>query len=545
MDYLKKYKDLLLPYKKKVINLIALIAVVIFSSASVPYLIGRVISTIESNNITYKYLLTSAAYIIFLYAIWNIANVFVGIKFGEINKNIQRDIRINFYKEIFDSSISKFTSIKEGDLLNRISGDTTKFEQIFNSFFTMCTSIISVIVLIIIMFSLNFYLSIILLLIFVLIIISQRVLAKPLESLYKKYGRSEDDLLNDVKSNMNSFLNIKIFNLKSIIIDNYKLKTDGNLNTYLDVTKRISGIKNLNYFLAALFKISPIYIGAIFYSKGLITIGTIFSLYSYSIQLTGEIRSLIECDIVIKQINASFSRINDSINILKEPKKESKSLNEVADISMKDFSFSYEDKTILKDININFRKGDIVLITGENGSGKSTLLSIISGIEKAPNIYYNGISSSELSEDEILKNISYMLQQGYLFPASILDNITCHNSSLNEEAINICKHLGIDDRISKLPNGYDTIVNDRNSNLSGGEKQIISLARVLLKKSSIIILDEANSALDRDIENKICSILPKYFNDKIVFIVTHKGDFQGVCNRFVNLSNGHISETCN
>lgn len=517
--------------------------VTLLCSGSIPYILGDVISTLEKGHYSSSYIFKDFILILTLYFLWNFINAIVSVRFSFINKSIENDIRVFFYSKLFKCKISTYNELKDGDILNRISKDTEKLESAFTNLFHLIISLIYCFLLILFMLKLNLILSGVMLILFIAIVIAQKLLSNPLEALYKDYKKTEDTIFNDIKNSLSSFINIKIFNMSESILSNFKATSNANLNSYQKVSKQVSLIRNLNFFLAAIFKISPIFLGAILYSKNLITIGSIFAMHSYAIQMCSEVRSIIEADIILKDIKTSYHRIQEVVTLLADGHDNVISYtDEINSISFKNTSFSYDNKPVLNSVTLNFSKGDIISLAGENGAGKSTFIQIICGILKANGVYYNETSQDSLNESTLLNKISYMVQQGYLFPSTILNNLTCFNKSLEPKAKELCKELGLDHKILKLPKGYDTLINEKNSNLSGGEKQLISLIRTLLKDSSIVILDEPNSALDSQIEEILNTKLKKYLSNKIVFIISHKGNLSGICNRKLYLNNCILQE---
>lgn len=537
------YYNFIKPYTSKVIIVILMYLVTLLCSGSIPYILGDVISTLEKGQYSSSYIFKDFILILTLYFLWNFINAIVSVRFSFINKSIENDIRVFFYSKLFKCKISTYNELKDGDILNRISKDTEKLESAFTNLFHLIISLIYCFLLILFMLKLNLILSGVMLILFIAIVIAQKLLSNPLEALYKDYKKTEDTIFNDIKNSLSSFINIKIFNMSESILSNFKATSNANLNSYQKVSKQVSLIRNLNFFLAAIFKISPIFLGAILYSKNLITIGSIFAMHSYAIQMCSEVRSIIEADIILKDIKTSYHRIQEVVTLLADGHDNVISYtDEINSISFKNTSFSYDNKPVLNSVTLNFSKGDIISLAGENGAGKSTFIQIICGILKANGVYYNETSQDSLNESTLLNKISYMVQQGYLFPSTILNNLTCFNKSLEPKAKELCKELGLDHKILKLPKGYDTLINEKNSNLSGGEKQLISLIRTLLKDSSIVILDEPNSALDSQIEEILNTKLKKYLSNKIVFIISHKGNLSGICNRKLYLNNCILQE---
>jgi len=282
--------------------------------------------------------------------------------------------------------------------------------------------------------------------------------------------------------------------------------------------------------------VSAVLGGSLLYLSGQIYIGNIFTIYSYAIQLSGELRSIIEADIILNHAIASFERINELLNIIDGHTNTSKrTVEQVRSIEAKSLDFSYENNNILNQLSFSAARNEIIGVKGANGTGKSTLLNLICGINKSPKLSINSEPMTNLSEASLLGQISYVPQETFLFPVSIMDNLTCFNRIDKDKVYSVCKSLGIHDRLEKMPMGYETTINEKNSNLSLGERQLVSIARALLKPCDILILDEFNSALDSKIEERLIHSMKPFLKDKIVFIVSHKPNIFDICDKVLDL----------
>lgn len=217
---------------------------------------------------------------------------------------------------------------------------------------------------------------------------------------------------------------------------------------------------------------------------------------------------------------------------------------QVQKIQVKGLSFKYGQKDILKDIDLNFVKGNIYGIKGESGVGKTTLIDLILGLltPSKGNILING---NDILEKKILgKNYaSYVPQEIYLNDNSIAENIAfgLKHSQINFKKIsNILEKVELLNYVNILPDGYNTIVGDKGIKLSGGQRQRIGLARALYDDGSLLVLDEATSALDLYTEGKIISEIEKLKENKIIFLVAHKSQALKVCDKVITIKDSKV-----
>ena len=246
----------------------------------------------------------------------------------------------------------------------------------------------------------------------------------------------------------------------------------------------------------------------------------IFSFFSFA--------SLNQAGSMLSMIGLLDSGLREVLDIEKNKTMETESpiqKSEGNDIEFKNVSFSFGENDVLKDINLNIEPNTLTAIIGPSGSGKTTLCNLIprfydvnSGVIKI-----GGVNVKNIDSDELMKKISMVFQDVYLFEDTILNNIRFGKpKATREEVIEVSKKACCHDFISSLPNGYDTVLSEGGSSLSGGEKQRISIARAMLKDSPIVILDEATSSLDAENEKEILSAIDSLIDGKTVIMIAHR-----------------------
>ena len=217
-------------------------------------------------------------------------------------------------------------------------------------------------------------------------------------------------------------------------------------------------------------------------------------------------------------------------------------------IVFKDVSFAYSDKMVIKNFNACFEERKITALVGPSGSGKSTITKLIArfwDVNKGQ-ILLGNKKISDMSSDELLSKISMVFQDVYLFHDTILNNIKMAKEDASmEEIIKVCKRANCHDFIMSLPKGYDTMVGEGGSTLSGGEKQRISIARALLKDAPIVLLDEATASLDPENEVLIQSAINELVMDKTVIIVAHRLKSVSNADKIIVLNEGRVFEEGN
>ena len=309
-------------------------------------------------------------------------------------------------------------------------------------------------------------------------------------------------------------------------------------NDYLDQLKEKN--KKIGIVVVRISPIMEILTGfmiaiLIFYSGKLIasnelSVNNFFSFLAAMMLAYQPVRSLSTLNIIVNQGLSAAGRILpvvDTKNIIKN-KENAKEINiENANIKFKDVLFSYKnsDGDVLKEINLDFEGGKMTSLVGHSGSGKSTILSLIPRFYdcKSGDISIDNQSIYDVTLHSLRKNISLVSQETTLFDDTIKNNIKYANlDASDEEIFEAAKLSHCEEFIKNLPEKYETLIGEDGVRLSGGEKQRISIARAMLKKSSIILLDEATSSLDSETETKIQDALKILTKDKTTIVIAHR-----------------------
>jgi ABC-type multidrug transport system fused ATPase/permease subunit len=282
-------------------------------------------------------------------------------------------------------------------------------------------------------------------------------------------------------------------------------------------------------------------------TRGVPSIGTLFAFLNYIGILIPATMTLINILMQISEDFASFDRVTEYLE--QEPEKsgtkvipESPSL----EVVFQNVSFSYDNvNLIVNDISFTAESGKCVALVGQTGSGKTTLVRLLLKFYDCQkgNITISNIDIKDISLQSLRSRIGIVTQETFLFNRSIKENLLYANPlATMENIIDCCKKAQIHEFILSLALGYDTIIGERGVNLSGGEKQRLSIARVLLKNPDIVIMDESTSSLDVITEALLLKATNEYFKDKTMIIIAHRLSTIRKADKIIVLENGHISE---
>lgn len=301
----------------------------------------------------------------------------------------------------------------------------------------------------------------------------------------------------------------------------YKMSKDINMK----IEKNYVPYNCLHLFVLKAASVGIVLASAIMATNGAMDIPTMLMMAIFSFVIFGHIEAINNAAHVLEIIDATLDKL-DSIGNAEFIDKNSKDMELSAyDIQFKDVTFAYEKREILKNISFTIPENTATAIVGPSGSGKSTICNLIArfyDVDKG-SVSVGGINVKEMTCDSLLKNISMVFQKVYLFHDTVLNNIRFGKPEATfEEVVETAKKACCHDFIMSLPNGYETVIGDGGSTLSGGEKQRISIARAMLKNAPIVILDEATASIDPENEHAIQKAISTLVHGKTIIIIAHR-----------------------
>lgn len=270
--------------------------------------------------------------------------------------------------------------------------------------------------------------------------------------------------------------------------------------------------------------------GSYWVIKGDWTIGSLLAFQAYLGYVYGPAQFLVNMNYQFQGSRASLERISALFDAMPEDNVGvgEKIDGPLGDITFRDVGFSYENREeVLKGVNFQVKAGQKVAIVGPSGAGKTTLISLLLRFYRPTTgeIYYGNRPASVLETRALRRRFGYVPQEAALLSGPIMENLRYGNTDATEaEVRRAARAAGIHDVITRLPEGYDTIIGERGARLSEGQKQRISIARALIRDPDVLIMDEPTSALDSGTEAAIFRSLPKMFSRKTVFIISHRSE---------------------
>ena len=446
-----------------------------------------------------------------------IMRIISGIITSKVVPVVTHRLRVKIFSSMQRLSLDFFTSKQTGSLMSRVDRDSQNIYWFFTDIVPYgLTNVVKIVGIAVIMLTISPLLSLGIILTISVIEIVQHQFYKSQRKLYRKYDvamRSANSVLSDV---MNGQRVVKAFAREDREIDRYRVK---NTDAFLINSRINSRIAN--------------------------TIPVIWTFY----RIVNKLVFCLGAVLVIKGHMDAASRmfeIMDALPTVKEDEHPVHMENMRGDIELKNVSFEYEaGHPIIKNVSFKVQAGHMFGIVGKTGAGKSTIINLMARLYDVTGgeITIDGVPIRKIAFDDLRRNIGIVSQETFLFIGSIADNIRYANPDATmEEVIEAAKSANAHEFITKLPEGYNTKVGEGGISLSGGEKQRISIARAIIQKPNILILDEATASMDTRTERKIQAAIDNLKQGRTIISIAHRLSTLRDADMLCVIENGELKE---
>ncbi len=536
-----------LKWKKYLLGSLILI-IVDLGQLIVPIIIAIVIDKIAKFNITteelFKYfliLILIALGVAFLRFFWRF--FIVGAA-----REIERDLRKKIYEHVLKLHVGYFDENKTGDIMAKATNDLEAIRMALSmGIVSLSDAIIYTSFSIVAMFLISYKLTLISIIPLILLAPISFVLGKIIEKKFRKVQDTFGDLSERARETLEGINVVKAYTREEEFSRNFKKISLNYLKANMDLARTWGLYEPIIRILAGISIIIVLGFGGYWVIKGEMTIGKITAFFAYLNMLIWPMLAIGWSINLFQRGNASYKRVIELLNekplFFSKPNSYKGSI--VGNIKFSNLTFYYDNKKVLDNVSFEIKSGQKVGIIGRIGSGKSTILKILIRLYNPPknSVFIDGIDINEWDLFTLRNEIAYVPQESYLFSTTIRENILIGNPKANDEEIWEALELAdIKKDIEKLPYGLDTIIGERGITLSGGQKQRLALARALIKRPKILLLDDTLSAVDNETENNILMNLQKYMSNMTVIIVSHKISAVMDCDFIIVLENGRIKE---
>lgn len=478
---------------------------------------------------------------LFLYILKSLIDLIRNNLLNFINHTFDYELISHVFLQIISLPYLYYKTRTTGEVIARINELGTVKEMLGKLFMSIFVDLVLVIFVFCTLYSINSKLT----MIGIIMILLYFVVIKLFNFFFELYIKRNEEERAMVNSYMVESINnidvIKSQNIESIISDQMNVK----YNQYLNSSYKFQKLYNTENFIKDIINhiglTVILFIATMYVLEGKMTLGEVITYNSILIYFLEPIKSIIEMSLYFKKTKISINRVDELYEVPKENMVVDQMYNGdklLGDIKINSLNYSYYGrKNVFENVNFNITRGDKVLIYGKSGSGKSTIGKILMKffpVERGK-VFIDGRDINDYSTLDIRKEVCYIGQNEGLFSDSIYDNITLKRSVSFDEFLNACNISKVDELVVNNPMGYNMLLEESGSNLSGGERQRIILARALLKKSSIYILDEALNQLDIAKEREIITNLFNEFKDRTIIYISHRFNNKDLFNNRINM----------
>jgi ATP-binding cassette subfamily B protein len=567
---LKRIARFAVPYKASLTLFLITVVIDAFLIVATPLLLRRLIDegVIPKNTELVTNLAIAVGVIAVADALFSMAGRWFSSRIGE---GLIYDLRKQIFEHVQKQSIAFFTRTQTGALISRLNSDVIGAQQAFTSTLSgVISNLLSLILVALAMFTLSWQITLISLVLLPVFLIPTKWVGRKLQG----YTRQSFDLNAGMSATMTERFNVSGALLVSLYGDSKKEK-----NEFAEKARRVAdigiSIAMLNrIFFIALTSVAAVAtavaygIGGHLAISGELTVGTLLAITALLARLYGPLTALSNVRVDVMSALVSFERVFEVLDLkpMVTDRVDAKNLTDTKlDLRFKDVSFSYpkaeeislvsleitakpeivSSGEVLKGVSFTVASGTLTGIVGPSGAGKSTISSLIPRLYDVNQgvISINGTDIRDYTIKSLRNSIGVVTQDSHMFHDSILVNLKYAKSDATSNEIEAaCKLARIWDFIQSLPNGVDTVVGERGHRLSGGEKQRLAIARLLLKQPSLVILDEATSHLDSENEALVQAALKEALVGRTSIVIAHRLSTIAHADQILVIDNGEIVE---
>ncbi|MFR7623786.1 MAG: ABC transporter ATP-binding protein [Hominenteromicrobium sp.] len=490
------------------------------------------IITGATEGIDFGYIAKVLLFLVGLYALSALFSYIQGFTMSGVSAKVSYNMRRAIMEKIDRLPVSYFHKTSQGDVLSRITNDVDTLSQSLNQSITqLITSVCSIIGVLIMMLSISWQLTLVALCI---VPISLLLVGRIVKS-SQKYFVGQQEYLGAVNGHVEEMYGghvvVKAFNgearsMEKFECENEKLYNAGWKSEFLSgLMQPIMGfVGNLGYVVVCI-------LGASMAAGGSMTIGGIQAFIQYLRSFTQPITQMASISSQVQRTMAAAERIFNFLDepeiVEKTPKYTVENSNIRGDIRFDHVCFGYEDtdETVIHDFSADVKAGQKIAIVGPTGAGKTTMVKLLMRFHdlKSGRICLDGKDITEFARGDLRKEFGMVLQDTWLYSGTIMENIRYGRlDATDEEVIQAAKAAQVDHFVRTLPDGYNTILNEEATNVSQGQKQLLTIARAILSDSRIMILDEATSSVDTRTELSIQTAMDNLMRGRTSFIIAHR-----------------------
>jgi ATP-binding cassette, subfamily B, bacterial MsbA len=465
----------------------------------------------------------------------NVFDFFQSYFMNDVSQRVIRDVKNMIYKKLMNLSMDFYSRSPTGKLMSRITNDSAVIRDSISTGLTdLLYQPIQFIVYLVLIFAVKFYFSIswwlilISMALFPLVIYPVVKIGKRLKSISRQSQESMSDITTTLYETISGIRMVKAFSMEESEAERFKKQNQQFYRLAMKSTKRVIVVSPITEF-AGMFCVAIIlWVAGKEILSGSLSAGAFVTFLAAILSLMKPMKRLTNVYSINQQAMAAAARIFEVLDT-EESIAEKPGAPQLAkfknEVRFKGVSFSYGDKGILKDINLDVKAGEIAAFVGPSGVGKTTLVNLIPRFYDPTkgSITIEGVDVRDCSLKSLRSQIGIVTQETILFNETVAYNISYgFKDATKDNIMKAARIANAHDFIMKMPNGYETVIGERGFRLSGGEKQRLAIARAVFKDSPILILDEATSQLDTESEILVQEAIDRMMKGRTVFVIAHR-----------------------
>lgn len=506
-------------------------------------------SSLTSVDISFGAIIKIVLSLVVIYIIKTVAQMISVVYLTNAIQQAMEDLRNALQNKIRKLPVRYFDNHHFGDVLSRITNDVDAISNALQQSFTQIVSgVLTVTLALTMMYMINPKMAIIGTMIIPLSLLVTKLVVGKSQKLFKKQQDALGELNSTVTEMYTGYNEILLYNQQVESVEKFK-KINENLKENAFKAQFVSStIAPLNALVTYLAIGAVAVVGTADVIAGTFLVGQLQAFIRYIWQINDPLSQISNLS---SQIQSAFAALGRVIELLEEPEEvpeanPPKHLSEVAgNVDFEHVKFGYYEENLMKDLNVNVKSGQMVAIVGPTGAGKTTIINLLLRFYdvKGGSIKIDGVDIRDLPREELRSMFGMVLQDTWLYSGTIYDNIRYGRlDARKDEIINAAKMANVHHFIRTLPDGYNSHINEEANNISQGEKQLLTIARAILKDPQILILDEAISSVDTRLEKMLQEAMQRVMKGRTSFVIAHRLSTIKSADLILVINNGDIVE---
>lgn len=560
MDTLMKVWPYLKTYRKQFYLGIFLQVLSVIATVVEPFMFGLILTELASNvadmiqavagaGINYERILNLLVIYVIRGIVFHTSTFGANFFITEAIQYMTYDLRQDLIKKINRLPVAYFDNHQIGNILNRLTSDVESISNAFQqSLLQILNAILTILFVLIMMFAIDWRMAILVSVAVPLSGLAARYIVYKSQPYFSEQANVLGELNGFVQENFSGFEILKLYNQEKRVYEEFTGITDELYEAGFKASFISGNMRTVLVFITHVSYMLVVALGGLFVLQGQLTIGNLQAFTQYTWQIANPMQIISQVTGLIQSAFAAIDRVFEVLDEEDEDQFYNIELDEAitGQVSFENVSFSYEaDQPLVEDFDVDINAGEMIAIVGPTGAGKTTMINLLMrfyDITKG-RITVDGKDIRDLNRQQYHSQFGMVLQDTWLFEGSIRENLRFGNLEASDDEIEeAARTTNVHDYIMSLPEGYDSIIDQESSNISAGQKQLLTIARALLADPQILILDEATSSVDTRMERLIQEAMDQLMEGRTSFVIAHRLSTIQNADRILVMRAGQIIE---